>query len=175
MDDPTSSDTPDPDATRQSRQFDAGMEMQGKLHIVARSPNDAMSRHRRLRRAFNALSGAVHDGDPEDAQEQVKRCLEAIHELKEDRSWSRRGWNADERDNWDAHIGARDGAHHQSEHVVRLHLAPGGHGGKLYWDLPPEAIRSAGVREAYRERLLNQEVLAPLSALIEWLIPRVAV
>jgi hypothetical protein len=100
--------------------------------------------------------------------------LEILHELNEDPECSQRGWTADERNIWQAHMGARNGAHHKSANVMAFRLRPGGAPPLACWSLPPETVRRAQQRAEYESWLQGREVLPALemiTALVERSVP----
>jgi hypothetical protein len=100
--------------------------------------------------------------------------LETLHELNEDRGFAKRGWTADERDIWQAHMGARNGAHHKSAHVMAFRLRPAGAPPIACWSLPPETVRKPHQRAEYESWLQGREVIPALEmmvALVERSIP----
>src|SRR5450755_1388960 len=92
--------------------------------------------------------------------------LGTLHELNEDPGCSQRGWTADERDIWQAHRGARNGAHHKSAHVMACRLRPGEASPIACWSLPPETVRSAHQRAESESWLRGREVLPALEMII---------
>jgi hypothetical protein len=102
------------------------------------------------------------------AQAAVKQALEAIHELEDGRrkrgEWSNASWTPDELGVWQALIGARNGAHHFSSHVV--HSVGGSNHtpsrDDLRWEdsLPP--IDATSRAAEYTRRLSGHAVLPTL-------------
>jgi hypothetical protein len=136
------------------------------LHIERATANDATSRRHSLESDLAAFRQACADSNLGAAQSSLKRCLETLHELNEDPGCSQRGWTADERDVWQAHLGARNGAHHKSAHIMAFRLRPGGASPIARWSLPPETVRSAHQRAEYESWLHGREVLPALEMII---------
>ncbi len=154
------------------------MSPRGNVFITLSIPNNATTRHQRLRRDFDVFRRACEDGEgtTNDAQDALKRCLETIHELQDDPGWSRKGQTKDESGNWLAHIGARNGAHHRSERILEWPLNAKGLGtGAVRWVLPPDTIRAGPTRDAYVERLHRRAVLPPLRELMRSVAARVPI
>jgi hypothetical protein len=125
------------------------------------------------------LQAAVERRDNYQAQMVVKRAIEAIHELDDSRRKPRgelsfAGWNPSEVELWSAHVAARNIAHHQSVGFVRLH-GVGRPEQWLRWAIAEQALTRLEQRgkeskrqaDAYRARLADRPVLAPLQTLAE--------
>ena len=96
-------------------------------------------------------------------QNDLKRALEAIHELEDCRrggEWSQAGWDVRALGLWHAHLGARNAAHHESSGLFSL---PGQPGQPLVWAIPPTAFKSKKQSKAqereYYARLDGRPVL----------------
>jgi hypothetical protein len=72
-------------------------------------------------------------------------------------------------------VAARNGSHHQSHGVAKIHLRPGSGSGVMHWALPPQTINFANQRAAFSARLEGQGVLAPLGAVIASLAGRLPI
>ncbi len=161
-DNPPGVPTEPPDNPTPVRRRSTRPAVRAVIHIQRATANDAASRRRSLESALAQFRQACADSNLGAAQGSLKRCLELLHELNEDPECAKRGWSADERDLWQAHIGARNGAHHKSVHVMAFRLQPGGALPIACWSLPPNTIRRAHQRAEYESWLEGREVLPAL-------------
>ncbi len=141
------------------------------LSWSTRTTNTAAARKRQLESALADVEQAVDGGSVSDAQDALKRALEAMHELSDclkRGEWVQAGWTADDLAVWHAHIGARNAAHHTSSALAPLH-SHGTRDERLTWDIEQRAIASLpSPRQAgeYNARLAGQPVLPNLRAMV---------
>jgi hypothetical protein len=155
------------------------------ITLLARNPNSPRDRRRTFESALSAVQAAIDDNSAGAAQDAVKAALEMIHELEDGRrkprfEWTLTGWTPAEEDQWRAHVGARNAAHHYSSEAHGIvALGSGDHrDDRLTWDVDPKA--SAGVRKhskygplqakAYEDHLAGKPVvpgLRQIAALLE--------
>lgn len=116
------------------------------------------------------MEQVIDAGSVSDAQDALKRALEAVHELADclqRNEWVQADWAPDELGLWHAHIGARNAAHHTSSAVAVLH-SDVGRDERLIWDMQDQAIASLrSQRQAcnYASRLAGRPVLPHLRAI----------
>jgi hypothetical protein len=97
----------------------------------------------------------VNDDQTRAAQDAVKGALDAIHWLHDSchvrHEWAPIGWTPDETGLWNAHVGARNAAHHHSSETAGLVVLHSGgqRDDRLTWDIDPAAIARAGARSKY--------------------------
>ena len=96
------------------------------MHISWEKITDVENDSRYIDRegAVLTLEQAIDAGSVSDAQDALKRALEAVHELADclqRNEWVQADWTPDELGLWHAHIGARNAAHHTSSAVAVLH------------------------------------------------------
>lgn len=101
----------------------------------------------------------------------LKDALEAIHAIHDSErrgEWSNATWEVEDRELWEALLGARAAAHHDSKPVAVLF---GGSEPCLRWadDIPK--IHWASHRKAYRARLAGNPVIPTLERVAGLLAP----
>lgn len=139
---------------------------------VARTPNNMQSRRSQLEHALAAVEAAVAANSSSAAHEATKQALETIHELADCAKrgeWSMSGWSADEIDQWHAHIGARNAAHHHPSTAIVALYSDNPAEERLRWDIDTTAISSLHSERqaaAYRSRLAGRGVLPALRTLV---------
>ena len=103
--------------------------------------NTAAARKRQLQNAIADVDAAVRARTMGQIQNDLKRALEAIHELEDCRrggEWSQAGWDVRALGLWHAHLGARNAAHHESSGIFSL---PGQPGQPLVWAIPAHRVQ----------------------------------
>jgi hypothetical protein len=124
------------------------------LAYEVRINNDAVARVVALVDALAEVEAQVAAHSTHNAQEALKRALEAIHELGDCRragEWKQDGWSPDEIGLWIAHIGARNAAHHNSLPIV-VRVGRSDRDDGLRWDVQPQALKNLRARGKHCER-----------------------
>jgi hypothetical protein len=131
-------------------------------------PNDSNSRMRVLRAALKEAEAGASDGFVRRAQDGVKRALESLHELNDERrrgKWSSNGWSATDVETWTGLMGARNVSHHEGASIVRM---DGEH--RLTWSIDdPDLFRYPSQYECFMRRVANGEVTPMLQRIVELL------
>jgi len=126
----------------------------------------AATRLGKVQAAIDRLAEPDRQAHLDQALELVMAALEGMHQLEDARKrgeWSNAHWSSAEVDLWNAHLGARNGAHHKDWTPIWWYSDGSGSGERWSRGLP--RIRSAPQRAAYSARLENKAVLPSLHAI----------
>jgi hypothetical protein len=137
--------------------------------------NDASVRRQEFEGSLDAFRAAELAHNVSDAQDALKRALEAIHALYDSAAenphdvrsdWSYSAWSPFERELLRGFIGARNAAHHFNWSPVSWHLDPGGRA-EMRWQSALPAIRDprGDLRAAYTAQLEGKRVLPLLKTM----------